>query len=371
MLDRQSCSARRLARMTRSSRSFLLNGFIILSLILVIFTTGCLGPSSPEATGRPGEEDPFIEKSPPSDIQDRELPIQSRDFLVGTAGLIARNYPDSTEKDYRDFLEELPLTGELVGVYADWAAPDLIESIRFVDLFAEGVDPLVALGFNIDLVDDDYFSRNLPEIKRVIQSVLEEFDLDYLAIGVEVNRLIPEVSQEAFLDFVRVYNQIYELVKEISPQTKVFTIYQLEYLKGGAYLSGREFDPQWETLDLFAGKLDLLGLTVYPFLEYPSVEDIPSDYYDDIPQQIDLPIAITEMAWLSEDVLVVKGNQEDQVAYFLQLLEATQNWNLEMMLYSFLYEPRGADLFESAALKTNQGDPKEIYHYWLALAALK
>jgi hypothetical protein len=290
---------------------------------------------------------------------------------VGTAGLFARNYPDSTEQDYRDFLAEMPFTGELVGVYVDWAASDLIESIRFVDQFAEGVDPLVALGFNIEHVDEDYFSRNAEEIKNTVHSVLKEFDLDYLAFGVEVNRLIPEVSQEAFLDFVSVYLQVYDLVKESSPDTKVFTIYQLEYLKGAAYLSGREFEPQWETLDLFGDKLDLLGLTVYPFLEYPSVGQIPEDYYAEVPLKIPLPIAITEMAWLSEDVLVVEGSEEDQVAYFLQLLEATQHWKLEMMLYSFLYEPRGVDLFESAALKTNQGDPKEIYHYWLALAALE
>jgi hypothetical protein len=339
-------------------------------LALIFLTASCQGTSTTGTIEFPAVEDQSTGTSLPSEIRLPELPFQSRDFLVGTAGLFARNYPNSTEGDYREFLEELPLTGELVGVYTDWAAPDLIESIQFVDRFAEGVDPLVALGFNIEQVNDDYFSRNLPEIKRVVRSVLGEFELDYFAFGVEVNRLIPEISQEAFLDFVNVYIQIYDLVKEVSPQTKVFTIYQMEYLKGAAYLSGREFDPQWETLDHFAGKLDLLGLTVYPFLEYTSVEDIPSDYYDEIPQRTDLPIAITEMAWLSEDVLIVEGSEEEQVEYFLQLLEGTQDWNLEMMLYSFLYEPRGADLFESASLKTNQGEPKEIYYYWLSLAEL-
>ena len=357
--------------MTRSFKKRFLSGILLPLLALVLITTSCLGASPTTVSGDPeGEKQPAVITPTPS-IQNRKLPIQSRDFLVGTAGLFAQDYPDSTEEDYRAFLKEMPLTGELVGVYTDWAAADLIESIRFVDQFAEGVEPLVALGFNIDSVDEDYFSRNLPDIKAAVQTVLTEFDLDYLAFGVEVNRLIPEVNQESFLDFVEVYIQVYDFVKEISPQTKVFTIYQLEYLKGAAYLSGREFESQWETLDLFTGKLDLLGLTIYPFLEYPSPADIPADYYDDVPQRIDVPIAITEMAWLSEDVLVVEGSEEDQVAYFLQLLEAIQDWNLEMMLYSFLYEPRGADLFESAALKTNQGDPKEIYYYWLALAALK
>ena len=182
-------------------------------LALIFVTASCQGTSTNGSIEYPAVEDQSTGTSLPSEIRLPELPFQSRDFLVGTAGLFARDYPNSTEGDYREFLEEIPLTGELVGVYTDWAAPDLIESIQFVDRFAEGVDPLVALGFNIDQVNDDYFSRNLPEIKRVVRSVLEEFELDYLAFGVEVNRLIPEISQEAFLDFVNVYIQVYDLIK--------------------------------------------------------------------------------------------------------------------------------------------------------------
>lgn len=253
----------------------------------------------------------------------------------------------------------------------DWAASDVIETIQFVDTYAVGVEPLIALGFDFDLVDDTYFSRHLPEIRNTIREVLDTFDLEYLAFGVEVNRLIPEVSEAAFLDFVNAYRDIYDLVKFESPDTKVFTIFQLEYLKGAALLSGLEFDSHWEVQVLFEGKQDLVGLTVYPFLEYASAAEIPLDYFDDIPEYIDLPIAITEMAWLSEDVSIVQGSEGDQVTFLLGILESTQSWNLEMMLYSFLYEPQDVDLFESAALKTTEGDAKEIYYYWLSLAALE
>lgn len=46
----------------------------------------------------------------------------------------------------------------------DWAAPDVIETIQFADSIAVGVEPLVALGFDFDLVDETCFSRHLPEI---------------------------------------------------------------------------------------------------------------------------------------------------------------------------------------------------------------
>lgn len=331
-------------------------------ILLAFITAGC----SPEIT-------PIspINTAPRPEIPDLNLPIDNRDFLVGTAGLIPPHFPNSSEDDYLEFLAEVPLTGEVLGVYMDWAAPDVIEAIQFADTYADGLTPIVALGFDFEIVDDTYFNRNLPEIKKTFQEVLETFDLDYLAFGIEANRLIPEVSQAAWLDYGSAYREIYDLVKFHSPETKVFPIFQLEYLKGAALLSGLEFEPHWEVLDQFEGKMDLVGLTIYPFLEYPSVASIPPDYYNEIPEKIDLPIAITEMAWLSEDVVIVEGSEEDQVVFLLDILEKTHHWDMEMMLYSFLYEPHGVDLFETAALKTFEGEAKEVYLYWLALAALE
>lgn len=337
------------------------NRFLIFLSLLLIIIAGCSPQPSPTST-------PELVQRP--DIPDLDLTIDSRDFLVGTAGLIPPHFPNPSEEDYLEYLEEVPYTGEVLGVYLDWAAPDVIESIQFAETYADGLSPLVALGFDFEIVDDTYFSRNLPEIRNTIREVLDTYELDYLAFGIEVNRLIPEVSQASFQDYVIAYKDIYDLVKFHSPETKVFPIFQLEYLKGAALLSGLEFEAHWEVLDQFEGKMDLVGLTIYPFLEYSSVADIPTEYYDEIPNRINLPIAITEMAWLSEDVSIVEGSQEAQVDFLLGILEATKDWNLEMMLYSFLYEPHGVDLFESAALKTSEGESKEVYLYWLALVSL-
>ena len=314
---------------------------------------------------------PPTSPAPRPEVHDLVLPIDSRDFLVGTAGLIPPHFPESSEEDYLEYLAEVPYTGELLGVYTDWAGSDVIDTIQFAVTYAEGLEPVVALGFDFEIVDDTYFSRNLPGIRNTVREVLDHFDLDYLVFGIEVNRLVPEVSQAAFLDYVAAYREIYDLVKIISPETKVFPILQLEYLKGAALLSGLEFEPQWEVLDLFEGKMDLVGLTIYPFLEYTCLSEIPSDYYDEIPEKIDLPIAITEMAWLSEDVSIVEGSEEAQVEFLMGILKETRSWDLEMMLYSFLYEPHGVDLFESAALNTYEGEAKEVYLYWMALATLE
>ena len=335
--------------------------FITLTLLALIIT-GCSPDTKPILPTSP---------APRPVLPDLDLPIGSRDFLVGTAGLIPPHFPNSSEEDYHEYLAEVPYTGEVLGVYLDWAGLDVIESIQFADTYAEGLIPVVALGFDFGIVSDTYFSQNLPGIRNTIREVLDNFDLEYLAFGVEANRLIPEVSLAAWLDYVTAYQEVYDLVKLHSPDTKVFPILQLEYLKGAAMLSGLEIEPHWEVLDDFEGKLDLVGLTIYPFLEYPSVAEIPADYYTEIPHRIDLPIAITEMAWLSEDVSIVQGSEEAQVEFLLGILDATRDWELEMMLYSFLYEPSGVDLFASAALNTTEGEAKEVYLYWLALTALE
>ncbi len=350
--------------MTKSYNNFPVVGLIII-LGVNFLLAGCSDGSSPL-------QEIATQMTPP-EMRDPglDLPISSRDFLVGTAGIVPPNFPDSSAEDYQTYINEVALTGDLLGVYVDWAAPDVIETIRFADTIAGGVKPLVALGFNFDLVDETYFSRHLPDIRNTIREVLDTFELDYFAFGVEVNRLIPEANQETFLDFVNAYREVYDLVKFHSPDTKIFTIFQLENLKGAAYLTGLEFEPHWQVLELFDDKMDLVGLTIYPFLEYTSVDQIPEDYYDEIPEYIHLPIAITEMAWISEDVSIVQGGEEDQVAFLLDILEKTRGWDLEIMLYSFLYEPVGADLFESAALKESTGEAKQIYDYWLSLVGLE
>ncbi len=360
MLARPRFSDKLRVKMTRSSR--ILYPTLVLFSLLTFTVLGC--------SADPGTDTPQSTISEPVPLA-LELPINSRDFPVGTAGLIPPHFPNSSEDDYLEFLAEAPRTGELLGVYTNWAAPDVIESIQFAATYAEGLSPVVALGFDFEVVDDTYFSNNLPAILDIVRKVLDTFDLDYLAFGIEANRLIPEVSKGAWTDYLAAYKEVYELVKSNSPETKVFPILQLEYLKGAAYLSGLEFEPQWEVLEDFQGKMDLVGLTIYPFLEYPSVASIPNDYYDEVPEKINLPIAITEMAWLSEDVLVIEGSEEEQVAFLLDILDKTRYWDLEMMLYSFLYEPQGVDLFESAALRSFDGEAKLIYQYWLMLVALQ
>jgi hypothetical protein len=235
---------------------------------------------------------------------------------------------------------------------------------------------LAGVGFDHEQVTDTYFGEHGDELRDVAVSLVSEFDLDYLAIGAEVNRLRDECCQDAFDDFVSLYHETYDAVKAASPDTKVFTIFQLDYMRGAARLSGLSLEPSWYMLDLFAGKLDVVGLTIYPFLEYPTVAEVPVGYFDEIADHITGPILVTESGWLSEPLeiggqVLVTGSEQEQVDFVLTLIEGVEPLDVEIMMYSFLYEyGEGIDLFRHVALRENAGPAKEAYYYWRALAEL-
>lgn len=103
----------------------------------------------------------------------------------------------------------------------------------------------------------------------------------YLGLGVEVN-ILAEKSPADFERFVRLHDEVYDAVKAVSPKTKVFTVFQLEKMKGlGGGLFGGTNDParaQWRLLSRFA-RLDLAAFTTYPGLVFKAPGDVPADYY--------------------------------------------------------------------------------------------
>ena len=65
-------------------------------------------------------------------------------------------------------------------------------------------------------------------------------------------RVVPtENSDDAFAEFVPFYNELYGAIKEASPDTKVFTVFQLEKMKGLKMWEIEESEPHWEMINTF------------------------------------------------------------------------------------------------------------------------
>jgi hypothetical protein len=286
-------------------------------------------------------------------------------ILSGVAGYVPKNHPHSSNQDWSDFFTELPSTGEVFGNYVNW------ESISQINLTMNLMKknkmiPVIAIGFDIDIVNSTYFSDNKKAMQEAILQVVNSYDLSYLAIGVEVNRLISRVSNESFNDFVKFYKETYDLIKNISSNTKVFTIFQLELMKGKSKLTGlQNLSKQWYILNDFNDKLDLTAFTTYPFLEYNKVSEIPTNYYSEINNYVSNKIAFTEIGWPS-NLDIINTSEQDQLIFLKDFINQTKVLEIEFLIYSFLHE---ADfeiyIFNTIGLKHIDGTKKPVYEYWI------
>ena len=123
----------------------------------------------------------------------------------------------------------------------------------------------------------------------------------YVGLGIEVN-ILYEQSPADFDLFLRLMENAYDSIKSVSPNTTVFTVFQLEQMKGPhGGLFGGVNDPnttQWHLLDRVP-KADLIAFTTYPGLIYTDPKNLPTDYYADIRTHTAMPIAFTEVGWHS------------------------------------------------------------------------
>jgi hypothetical protein len=181
--------------------------------------------------------------------------------------------------------------------------------------------------------------------------------------------MLAEKSPEDFEKFVRLFAGTYDAVKQKSPDTKVFTIFQLEHvkgLKGGLY--GGVNDPaaaDWALIDRFP-KADLVGFTTYPGLIYKDPSGIPADYYVEIRNHTSKPVAFTEIGWQSEAWPAGwESGDVEQAAFVTRFFELTGSLDKEMAIWSFLYDPAAPKPFDSMGLIKKDGTVRPSWNAWI------
>lgn len=314
-------------------------------------------------------------------FMDPKVPITSRDFKIGIAGFSPANMPNPSASDWTNYFNELPKVGEIMGAYSAWdISPNadgipstIVNGVNIAEQY--GVTPIIAIGYTLTQVTSStYFTQNKANFKKAITATATAYTPEYLAIGMEVNSLYWKVSPAAFNDFVAFYKEAYDAVKAISPTTKVFTVFQLEVMKGEAYLMGLDLTENWNLIDAFGERLDLVGFTIYPFLEYwnTTIDQIPDNYYLEIAEHVDKPIAITEMGWPSDSEYVSDSSEQAQIEFLSGLLSATTTLDVEFMLNLFLHDIEVTpEMFSTTGFKTTSGAQKQSYRYWQQLKSIQ
>jgi hypothetical protein len=281
------------------------------------------------------------------------------------------------EKDWHDFMKhDAALYGGIFGVHV---RPDENPGKNYIPAQAnvaleeiDNVNPFIA--FSSPYEDGPFTEKRGKALVTAASAVAKKYKPEYISLGHESNTLII-FQPDTFDMYLHYTKEAYNAVKSLSPETKVINNFQLEYMKGKISLTGHTIQSHWELLSRFTGMMDAVSFTVYPFLEYTSVNAIPDDYLDEIRNFTQLPVIINETGWPTRNTVTgVTGSDQEQINYMKKLVQQANNINSEIILWVF---PHDADfaaaggIFDNIGLLNNDGSPKPGYEYWKAINALR
>jgi hypothetical protein len=196
-----------------------------------------------------------------------------------------------------------------------------------------------------------------------------------LLLGNEVNT-VWEDHPQAVDAFAAAFPALRDAIREASPSTLVGTVFQYEMLRGAGYLTGEagSRSPQWELLDRFAGSVDVVAFTTYPYFDHETPGAIPADYYAEAAARAGAPIGFTEVGWPSRPLSVAPesgygGSPEEQAAFVQRFGELIEGVDVAFALWSFPHDvgSAGGPTFESVSLRENDGTPKPALAAWQEL----
>ena len=195
----------------------------------------------------------------------------------------------------------------------------------------------------------------------------------YMFIGNETSRYY-ELDSVDFKNWVEFYNEAYDSIKIHAPNTQVGTVFNYEHLAGTGALTGFT-NPHWGAFNAHdKSKIDVLGLTVYPFFHDTLASDIPLTYLDPIFSRWgDKAISITETGWPADSLIGSwKSSPEQQVDFVDRLFEIIEGHNVESVNWLFLHyllDNTGSDaekIFKSVSLRDIEGNDQPALARWLS-----
>ncbi len=178
--------------------------------------------------------------------------------------------------------------------------------------------------------------------------------------------------------WVAAYNEAYDAIKAASPQTRVGPVFNVEHMMGLGTFSGWT-TPHPEAYTLHdANRIDVVGLTLYPYLGLAAPADVPASYLDPVFALIgSKPIAITETGWpasSSGSAVAWQPGEAEQVAWLARLDAMLATRSVLLVNWLFLHPMASGDqgtlaTFGSVSLRTAAGAKRPVYDAFLSFGA--
>lgn len=246
-----------------------------------------------------------------------------------------------------------------------------------------GVEPVTVFGFHSGAelfisvpgndVNDWSNTDAVAAFAGMAAGFAEQYEPKFLFLGNETD-FYAEQDPDGYEAWTAAYRTIRSAVKDANPETAVGTVFNVEHMLGRGVFSGWN-TPQTQAWTLHdETTIDVVGLTIYPYLGTADPADIPSSYLDDVVDLIgDRPIVITETGWPADDagsVVAWLPGEDEQVTFAQRLDAMIAGKNVRAAHWLFLY-PATSGLpqnelvtFGSVSVRDENGEKRPVYGFW-------
>jgi hypothetical protein len=217
------------------------------------------------------------------------------------------------------------------------------------------IDPgLLALGkdFADQKVRDSY--------TNLAVKVATEYSPEFLSLGSEINTYLANNPSDATA-FISLIEETNVQIKQAAPG--ITTTLSLQYEE----LAGKTGKAEWEIAKQLNGTVDAIAFTTYPSAFFNSPEEIPSDYYSQIKDNITAPLIIAESGWPSAGS---HGSATKQKAFVEKLSQVSDDLKVKAWIWWFPHDWDGAgyaEVFKTMGLRKANGTPKSAWDSWVAI----
>lgn len=197
----------------------------------------------------------------------------------------------------------------------------------------------------------------------------------YVFLGNE-NDFYFEQDNVDYANWLSCYNSAYDAIKAASPGTMAGPVFNFEHLAGSGALNGWTTS-HWGALtghDL--GKVDVVGMTLYPFFQHDNAANVPATYMDNLFSRIGgKPVVVTETGWPAENLGGLNPpwstSPAQQVEYVDRFAAMTAGKDVRLSNWTFLHQMQDDGshstewkLFGSVSLRDNTAIARPAYAAW-------
>lgn len=208
--------------------------------------------------------------------------------------------------------------------------------------------------------------------------VIEYFQPDYFAIGIEVNLLLTNTPAH-WQPYLSLHRHVYSELKLRYPDLPIFaSVFGVALLEG--YRAEDDHAAQRLALQSLMQYSDYYAIALYPFMSKYLTNSIPNAMYTDLFSLSDKPIAIAETGYPAESFSIMNGTLQfnstpaKQRNFIERLLREAEQRNFVFVTnfiwrdYDAIWEKMGrpdiAAIWRDTGFYDAAGVPRDALQYW-------